>query len=504
MSTKTPDTGTGADADVDAVRETPPSVPVVDEQVTTAMPIPATRSEEREDRADEQAPARFGGLPAGGLALAAVSAVTVAGAGLFQLTGWWGLAGAGAVAGAGAAARFGRGRRRADEGNRSGRSAERPYGSARTSRTGRTGSGFAVPGASRTGGTHRRGGAGRPGVSGPAPAGQPRTGRPGPSARTDGSTPGGRGRTARTGKPRTVPRAVERAVEGARRIVRGTGGTAARRARRIKERTADRTGGTTRRTGRKDRTDDTGGDRVRSRTARVRRAVSTRARRAGAWVDRRTGRRLTRVWRSGRRIAGPLARLIAWILRWWRDRRARTAEQAPAPERPDRAGERRKPPENPKETPKTGPVPAGNQPRPGPHGEPNPRPGADNTTTPNPNPTHRRRTPMSGFPLAVASAEMNAAVSAYAPADMFAVARELDQLPEIPVNVAMALRTYAARLQGSYPINPAVVEALFELYKLHTALVQAAQEIGPLFRRLHEDDLRRDEAPRTGEPLWNV
>lgn len=111
---------------------------------------------------------------------------------------------------------------------------------------------------------------------------------------------------------------------------------------------------------------------------------------------------------------------------------------------------------------------------------------------------------MSGFPLAAAAAEMNAAAASYAPEDMWAVARELDQLPELPGNVALALRTYTARLQGDYPIHPAVIEKLAQLYLAHTQLVRLAAEVGPLFKQVHADDLKREEAPRTGEPMWNV
>lgn len=111
---------------------------------------------------------------------------------------------------------------------------------------------------------------------------------------------------------------------------------------------------------------------------------------------------------------------------------------------------------------------------------------------------------MSANPLAAAAAEMTAAVAAHAPADMWAVARELDQLHEVPAHVGMSIRTYTMRLQGDYPIHPAVVEALAELYLAHGALVEKAQEIAALFRRVHEDDLRREEAPRTNEQAWNV
>ncbi|MDR8415082.1 hypothetical protein MTP10_40925 [Nonomuraea sp. 3-1Str] len=117
--------------------------------------------------------------------------------------------------------------------------------------------------------------------------------------------------------------------------------------------------------------------------------------------------------------------------------------------------------------------------------------------------TRRNRT-MSANPLAAAAAELNAAAAAHAPVDMFQVARELDQLPEIPANVGMALRTYTVRLQGEYPIDPAVVEALGALYMAHAQLVAQAEEIGALFRRAHAEDLKREEAPRTNEAAWNV
>src|SRR5262249_13746084 len=54
------------------------------------------------------------------------------------------------------------------------------------------------------------------------------------------------------------------------------------------------------------------------------------------------------------------------------------------------------------------------------------------------------------------------------------------------------------------PINPAVVEALGVLYAHLAAVAQQAQEIEPLFRRVHATDLRRGETPRAGEAAWNV
>lgn len=111
---------------------------------------------------------------------------------------------------------------------------------------------------------------------------------------------------------------------------------------------------------------------------------------------------------------------------------------------------------------------------------------------------------MSANPLAAAAAELNATAAAHAPADMWQVARELDQLPEIPANIAMSYRTYTRRLQDDYPINAVVVEKIHELYTRQAELVSLAEEIGVLFRTVHADDLRRDEAPRTNESAWNV
>ncbi|MCC5582078.1 hypothetical protein IMZ11_41425, partial [Microtetraspora sp. AC03309] len=117
--------------------------------------------------------------------------------------------------------------------------------------------------------------------------------------------------------------------------------------------------------------------------------------------------------------------------------------------------------------------------------------------------TRRNRT-MSANPLAAAAADLNAVAAAHAPVDMWQVARELDQLVEVPANVAMALRTYTSRLQGEYPIDPVVIDALGQLYAAHGQLVAMADEIGPLFRRIHAEDLKREEAPRVNEAAWNV
>lgn len=109
-----------------------------------------------------------------------------------------------------------------------------------------------------------------------------------------------------------------------------------------------------------------------------------------------------------------------------------------------------------------------------------------------------------GFPIAVAASEVNTAAAAYEPEDMWAIGKDLRQLPDVFANVGLAIRTYAQRLEGDYPIHPQVVEAIGQLYVGLGALAAAAQDIEPLFRTLHADDLRREEAPRIAEHKWNV
>jgi hypothetical protein len=110
-----------------------------------------------------------------------------------------------------------------------------------------------------------------------------------------------------------------------------------------------------------------------------------------------------------------------------------------------------------------------------------------------------------GFPLATVAAEMNVVAARHTPADMWQVARELDQLREVPINVALAIRTYTTRLQGGeYPIHPVVVEQIYQLYKGLAQLTQMSEEIAATFRKVHANDLVRDEAPRPGERKWNV
>lgn len=109
-----------------------------------------------------------------------------------------------------------------------------------------------------------------------------------------------------------------------------------------------------------------------------------------------------------------------------------------------------------------------------------------------------------GFPLAAAAADVNTAAATYEPENMWMVATDLRQLPDVFASVALAIRTYTTRLESSYPLEQPVVDELAQLYLGMTQLAQHAENIEPLFRQVHADDLKRGETPRTGESHWNV
>lgn len=109
-----------------------------------------------------------------------------------------------------------------------------------------------------------------------------------------------------------------------------------------------------------------------------------------------------------------------------------------------------------------------------------------------------------GSPLIIASADMIGSVSRYLPMDMWDVSRDLDQLHQVPENVARAVAVYTTNLEAAYPVNHRVVQMLGEFYSSIAVSSAMAQQIAAAFRKIHADDIKRREAPRTGEHFWNV
>lgn len=109
-----------------------------------------------------------------------------------------------------------------------------------------------------------------------------------------------------------------------------------------------------------------------------------------------------------------------------------------------------------------------------------------------------------GFPLLMAAADVQTAGAAYAPESMWQVSTDMKQLPDVIANVALGLRAYVTRLESEYPLGQPVVDELAGLYGRLLEVAESAQQVEPVFRAVHAEDLRRGETPRTNESTWNV
>ncbi|MFF0338084.1 hypothetical protein ACFYUM_36520 [Streptomyces fimicarius] len=96
------------------------------------------------------------------------------------------------------------------------------------------------------------------------------------------------------------------------------------------------------------------------------------------------------------------------------------------------------------------------------------------------------------------------AYAAYDPPMMLAVAAEYWGLAEGVSSVAEAVRQLAVNTADKYPADQQMADLVAQIYGLLHQATQAAQEVGPLFAKVHEHDLRRFEEPRNGEHMWNI
>ncbi|MFD7750209.1 hypothetical protein ACFV2V_29810 [Streptomyces sp. NPDC059698] len=96
------------------------------------------------------------------------------------------------------------------------------------------------------------------------------------------------------------------------------------------------------------------------------------------------------------------------------------------------------------------------------------------------------------------------AYAAYEPPMMLAVAAEYWGLTESVASVGEALRQLAVNTADKYPADKRMADQVAQVYALLHRAAEAAQEVGPLFAKVHEHDLRRLEEPRPGEHMWNI
>jgi hypothetical protein len=262
-------------------------------------------------------------------------------------------------------------------------------------------------------------------------------------------------------------------------------------------------------------------------TTRPEGRVKRAAKSARDWADDRTGRKASTAWRAARGergfrarsraarhavrqsgggrvisgLVGALAAIFAGFSALFGPRTVRSAKadaEAAAQEQAAQAAQDQATDASP------GPAGAAGQPAAAQPAGHTPNAQKQTTTAATAAPTTGGTT-MAGLPAAQIAHDMASSMSRYEPVDAWQVVAESRQWTDVPMQVAMSVKAYADRLDGArFPLNPAVVEKLREFFQAIAATRSIAEEIEPLLRRAHEDDIARRESPRGDETKWNI
>ncbi|MCQ4212375.1 hypothetical protein [Streptomyces longispororuber] len=114
---------------------------------------------------------------------------------------------------------------------------------------------------------------------------------------------------------------------------------------------------------------------------------------------------------------------------------------------------------------------------------------------------------VSGFKFEEAASEMQNAAATYAPDGNMEVVDMIDNLPAALECVAKTFLILAERSDAEFAFEKQVADGFDDIYQTLLNAVDAAVELGPKFREIHEHDIARHEDPRNGteaEKGWNV
>ncbi|MEU0667813.1 hypothetical protein ABZ508_16635 [Streptomyces lavendulocolor] len=114
---------------------------------------------------------------------------------------------------------------------------------------------------------------------------------------------------------------------------------------------------------------------------------------------------------------------------------------------------------------------------------------------------------MSGFRFEDHAAEMEAAASSYEPDDCMEILAMIEGLPAALTSVANVMKILAERSDSEFPLEKEVAGSFNDAFGAVMAAVAVAEDMAPLFRQVHAQDIARHEDPRNGtqaEKGWNV
>ncbi|MGW7424454.1 hypothetical protein ACWGJB_31235 [Streptomyces sp. NPDC054813] len=114
---------------------------------------------------------------------------------------------------------------------------------------------------------------------------------------------------------------------------------------------------------------------------------------------------------------------------------------------------------------------------------------------------------VSGFRFEEAASDMEDAANAYQPENAMEILAMVEGLPAALTSVANVMKILAERSDNEFPLEKEVADGFNDIFGALMSAVAVAEDMGPLFRQVHEQDIARHEDPRNGteaEKGWNV
>ncbi|MER6678099.1 hypothetical protein [Streptomyces sp. NPDC000983] len=135
------------------------------------------------------------------------------------------------------------------------------------------------------------------------------------------------------------------------------------------------------------------------------------------------------------------------------------------------------------------------------------RPPADTPTPISTNTEVSEGEHVSGFRFEEVASEMEQAANEYDPENAMEILAMVEGLPAALTSVANVMKILAERSDSEFPLEKEVADGFNDIFGALMSAVAVAEDMGPLFRQAHEQDIARHEDPRNGpeaEKGWNV
>ncbi|MER5379094.1 hypothetical protein ABT040_02280 [Streptomyces sp. NPDC002688] len=114
---------------------------------------------------------------------------------------------------------------------------------------------------------------------------------------------------------------------------------------------------------------------------------------------------------------------------------------------------------------------------------------------------------VSGFRFEEVASEMEQAANHYDPENAMEILAMVEGLPAALTCVANVMKILAERSDSEFPLEKEVADGFSDIFGALMSAVAVAEDMGPLFRQVHAQDIARHEDPRNGpqaEKGWNV